>query len=113
MAIKITAPHLLTSHEVMGLKEADLVSKLKLMTTSELEQHAETIMKEMGSSAYSANMSAIMKALKEAPATEKQFQTVQNTLETLLPNKAYFSDIYARLAAIVMMIISRKFQALL
>ena len=103
----------LSSNEVMGLKESELVAKLKAMTTAELEKHAETIMKEMGSSAYAANMALVMQALKEAPDSTDRFQTVQKTLEDLLPNKAYFSDIYARLAAIVMMIIARKFQALL
>jgi hypothetical protein len=106
MATSKTQKHSLSSHEVMGLKEHELVGKLKAMTTS-------TIMKEMGSAAYAANMTRVMQALKEAPASENRFQTVQKTLEELLPNKAYFSDIYARLAAIVMMIISRKFQALL
>lgn len=103
----------LSTHEVMGLKESELVGKLKAMETAELESHAEQIMREMGSTAYAANMAKVMQALKTSPDSDKRFQNVQRTLEELLPNKAYFSDIYARLAAIVMIIISRKFQALL
>lgn len=105
-------PHdLLTTQEVMALNESKLVSKLKDMNTDELERHAENIMKEMGSSQYSQIMASVMKALKDDNQGQTAFQTVQKTLEALLPNKAYFSDIYARLAAIVMSIIARKFKA--
>lgn len=105
--------HLLTSQEVMSLKESLLVGKLKEMGLNELETHAQYIMNEMGNKQYAKVMTGIMQALETAPAGSDRFQTVQHTLETLLPNKAYFSDLYARLAAIVMIIISRKFQALL
>lgn len=104
---------LLTSQQVMALKESELVGKLKEMQTSELERHAENIMKEMGSSDYSQIMSAVMKALNQENQDQGQFSIVQKTLEELLPNKAYFSDIYARLGAIVMSIIARKFKAML
>ncbi len=111
---KIFPPrNLLTSQQVMALKEAELVSKLKEMQTDELERHAENIMKEMGSSDYSQIMSSVMKALNRENMTQSQFEIVQKTLEELLPNKAYFSDIYARLGAIVMTIIARKFKAML
>ena len=70
-------------------------------------------MKEMGSSDYSQIMFSIMKAIKQDNLEQSQFKTVQKTLEDILPNKAYLSDIYARLAAIVMSIIARKFKALL
>tara|TARA_R110001592_G_scaffold24536_1_gene94408 strand:- start:18233 stop:18574 length:342 start_codon:yes stop_codon:yes gene_type:complete len=105
--------NLLTSQQVMALKESELVGKLKDMSTSELERHAENIMKEMGSSDYSQIMSSVMKALKQDNIEQSQFAIVQKTLEDLLPNKAYFSDIYARLGAIVMSIIARKFKAML
>ncbi len=111
---KIFPPrNLLTTQQVMALKESELVSKLKKMQTTELEQHAEAIMKEMGSSDYSQIMSSVMKAMNQEKLDKTQFDVVQNTLEELLPNKAYFSDIYARLAAIVMSIIARKFKAML
>jgi spore coat polysaccharide biosynthesis predicted glycosyltransferase SpsG len=107
-------PHdLLTSQQVMALKESELVIKLKEMQTPELERHAENIMKEMGSSNYSQIMASVMKALKQDNIEKNQFKIVQTTLEELLPNKAYFSDIYARLGAIVMSIIARKFKAML
>jgi len=105
---------ILNSNEVISVKEAELVSKLKEMDIEELEHHAQTIMKDMGTDEYSSIMSNIMKSLKEEQREGySQFESVQKQLEEELPNKAYMSDIYARLAAIVMTIISKKFKALL
>jgi len=105
---------ILKTHEVISIKEAELVSKLKEMDSSELEIHAIAIMKDMGTDQYTAVMATIMKSLKEEQREGySQFETVQKILEEELPNKAFMSDIYARLAAIVMTIISRKFKALL
>mgnify|MGYP001276529943 CR=1 FL=1 len=113
MAKRFPPKYILSSQEVMASKEADLVAKIKVMSLEELENHAEHIMKEMGSSDYSQIMAAIMKAINKENIEKSQFETVQTTLEELLPNKAYLSDIYARLAAIVMSIIARKFKAML
>jgi len=105
---------ILNSNEVISVKEAELVSKLKEMNIEELEHHAKKIMNDMGTDEYSGVMSNIMKAIKEEQKEGyNQFESVQKILEDELPNKAYMSDIYARLAAIVMTIISRKFKALL
>jgi len=104
----------LSSHEIIKIKESELVSKLKVMSIDELELHAQNIMKDMGSSDYSQIMASVMKSLKEDQSEGySRFETVQKKLQDSLPNKAYMSDIYARLAAIVMTIISRKFQDLL
>ena len=104
----------LSAHEIIRIKESELVSKLKEMTIDELEQHAQTIMEDMGSSNYSGIMADVMKCLKEDQSKGySRFEMVQKKLQDSLPNKAYMSDIYARLAAIVMTIISRKFQDLL
>ena len=113
MTKRFPPKHILSSQEVMASREADLVAKIKDMQTAELETHAEYIMQEMGSSDYSQIMSSIMKAINQENLEQSQFETVQKTLEELLPNKAYLSDIYARLAAIVMSIIARKFKAML
>lgn len=101
------------THEIISIKEAELVSVIKTMPTDELEQHARTIMKDMGSSDYAAIMGKVMKAMKEGRNLNlSPFERVQNLIKENLPNEAYMSDIYARLAAIVMMIISRKFSSL-
>lgn len=109
-----TSKATLKTHQVISLKEAELVSHLKQMSLEELEFHAHEIMKDMGAEQYSNVMSKVMKSL-EAESLEglTQFEVVQKTLEDELPNKAYLSDIYARLAAIVMTIISRRFKQLL
>lgn len=104
----------LSPHEIIRIKESELVAKLKVMSIDELEQHAQDIMKDMGADNYSQIMAGVMKCLKEDQSEGyTRFETVQKKLQDSLPNKAYMSDIYARLAAIVMTIISRKFQDLL
>ena len=98
-----------SSHDIIRIKESELVAKLKVMSIDELEQHAQDIMKDMGSNNYSQIMASVMKSLKEDQNDGySRFETVQKKLQDSLPNKAYMSDIYARLAAIVMTIISRK-----
>ena len=103
----------LQTHQVISLKEAELVTHLKAMSLEELEFHAHEIMKDMGAEQYSNVMSKVMKSLEDPKEGYSKFETVQKTLEDELPNKAYLSDIYARLAAIVVSIISRRFKAFL
>ena len=98
------------THEVISIKEAELVAKLKVMPIDELESHAKQIVKDMGSDNYPGLMREIMTAIKEqAPEGNSQFQIIQAIIREFLPNEAYMSDIYARLAAIIMMILSKKF----
>lgn len=101
------------THEVISIKESELVAKLKEMPLEELEKHARNIMLEMGEENYSAVMSQVMKAVQDGSQPGiSQFELVQNTLRDALPNQAYMSDIYARLGAIVMMVLRDKFQAI-
>jgi len=105
---------ILQTNDVIKLKEAELVDRLKEMSLEELEFHTLNIMKDMGADNYSVIMATVMKTLKEDQSEGfSQFEVVQNTIQEALPNKAYMSDIYARLAAMVMTIISRKFSDLL
>lgn len=104
----------LKTHQVISLKETELVGHLKNMSLEELEFHAHEIMKDMGAEQYSNVMAKVMKSLEgDAKDGYSKFERVQKTLEDELPNKAYLSDIYARLAAIVMTILSRRFKELL
>ena len=103
----------LKTHQVISLKEAELVSHLKTMSLEELEFHAHEIMKDMGTEQSPQVMAKVMKSLEQPKEGYSKFELVQKTLEDELPNKAYLSDIYARLAAIVMTIISRRFNDLL
>jgi len=106
--------NILQTHDVIKIKEAELVEKLKTMSLEELEFHALNIMKDMGADRYPQIMTTVMQTLQEDQGEGySRFETVQNTLQNELPNKAYMSDIYARLAAMVMTIISRKYADLL
>ncbi len=98
-------------HEIMSLKENELVQRLKPMSLERLEHHAQELIEEMGSDNYAGIMSQVMKTLNQRSDSEQPaFERVQQTLQQHLPNQAYMSDIYARLAVIVMMIISKKFK---
>jgi hypothetical protein len=109
-----TSKATLKTHQVISLKEAELVAHLKIMSIEELEYHAHEIMKDMGAEQYPNVMAKVMKSLEgDAKEGYNKFELVQKTLEEELPNKAYLSDIYARLAAIVMTILSRRFKELL
>lgn len=104
----------LKTHDVIKIKETELVDRLKTMSLEELEFHALNIMKDMGADNYPSIMTTIIKTIKEDDQEGfSRFETVQKTLQDILPNKAYMSDIYARLAAMVMTIISRKYADLL
>jgi len=101
------------THEIISIKESELVSLIKTMDTEALEKHARNIMKDMGSTDYAGIMGKIMKTMKEGQNLNlSPFERVQNLLKDNLPNEAYMSDIYARLATLVMIIISRKFNTL-
>ena len=105
---------ILKTHDVIKIKEAELVDRLKSMSLEELEFHTLNIMKDMGAKSYPEMMTLIMTTIKEDHQEGySQFETVQKTLQDTLPNKAFMSDIYARLAAMVMTIISRKYADLL
>lgn len=99
------------THEVISIKESELVAKLKIMDLADLEKHAQHIMADMGEDNYGAVMGQVMKAIK-SDSDLSQFDLVQKTLRDSLPNEAYMSDIYARLAAIVMMILKHKLKAM-
>lgn len=101
------------THEIISIKENELVPYLKTMSLEDLEKHARNIMIEMGEDNYGSVMSRVMKAIQDKSNPDlSQFELVQNTLREALPNQAYMSDIYARLGAIVMMILKHKFKAL-
>jgi len=100
------------TYEVISLNESELVGKLKTMSIEELEEHARAIVKDMGSDNYPGLMKQVMQTVKDTQGAER-FQALQACIKDFLPNEAVMSDIYERLAAILMMILSRKFRDLM
>lgn len=99
------------THDIIKLNEVELVARLKTMDLAEMEQHARAIVQELGSDNYAGLMSRVIKQVKEAQSERAQvFAKVQTIIQDFLPHEAYKSDIYARLAAIMMTIIARRFQ---
>ncbi|TNC80414.1 MAG: hypothetical protein C9356_14240 [Oleiphilus sp.] len=96
------------SSEILRMDEATLVKALKTMPLTEMEQHARDLLKDLGQSNYGGFMKEAMQYLQENAQQEGRFEALQSWLRNTLPNQAVMSDIYARLATIIMMIISRK-----
>jgi hypothetical protein len=103
----------LSALELTQIDEKTLVEKLRSMNLDELEFHAKELMLELGSEDYGFVMKKVMQALESEPNTDGRFTLIQNTLRDTLPNKAVMSDIYARLASIVMMIIAARYKSML
>ncbi len=101
------------THEIISINESDLVGALKTMSLDQLEKHAKQIIKDMGSDNYAGLMTEAMQVVKAESDQAQKFQALQNTIRDFLPNEAVMSDIYARLAAILMMILSRKFSSIM
>lgn len=103
----------LSHHDIIKLEEKELVAALKQMPVEDLELHAFHLMQDLGSDDYGAVMRTVMQALENHTEQSGQFDLIQNTLRNSLPNKAHMSDIYQRLASIIMLIIMRKYREIL
>ncbi|KZX82283.1 hypothetical protein A3715_00585 [Oleiphilus sp. HI0009] len=104
----------LSHHDIIKLNEKELVAALKSMSTNELEVHANNIMHDLGGDDYGTIMKLVMQTLEQDQhAGSDRFKTIQNVLRDNLPNKAHMSDIYERLASIVMLIIMQKYREIL
>lgn len=101
------------THEMISIPEAQLVKALKDMPIEEMETHAKTMIKDLGSDNYAGLMKQAMKIVESASAQDNRFELVKNLIRESVPNEAVMSDIYARLAAIMMTIMSRKFRDLM
>lgn len=96
------------THELISMPEAELVKAVKTMPIDELEQHAKQIIKDLGGDNYGALMKQAMQTVQSEAEGGSRFETLKALIKDSLPNKAVLSDIYARLAALMMVIISRK-----
>ena len=103
----------LKTQDILRLSESELVASLKNMPIDELEQHAEALILELGSDDYSGTMKAVMRVLETQEGQADRFAHVQNILRDTLPNKAHMSDIYQRLASMIMLILMRKYKEIL
>ncbi len=102
------------THDIIKLNEVELVAQLKNMDLAEMEGHARAIVLELGSDNYGGLMTRVIQRVKEGQNGQNAvFADVQIIIQEFLPNEAYKSDIYARLAAIMMTIIARRFQQVL
>lgn len=96
------------THEVIKLSESELTPLLKTMSLEELELHIRNMLNDLGCSDYAATMLALMRLIQDNAGKGSSFHRVQDYLRDNLPNKVMMSDLYARLAAMVMVFLVRK-----
>lgn len=96
------------THDVIKLSEAELTPLLKTMPLDELETHIQNMLKELGCSDYANTMLALMRLIRDNGTKGSTFNLLQDYLRDTLPNKVMMSDLYARLAAMVMVFLVRK-----
>jgi len=96
------------THEIISMQEAELVSALKTMPVEEMEAHAKQIVSDLGSDNYGGLMKQAMQTIQDSDASTNRFDLVKQLIKESMPNEAIMSDIYGRLAAIMIVIISRK-----
>lgn len=96
------------THDVIKLSEAELTPLLKTMPLEELEMHIQKMLNDLGCSDYATTMLALMRLIQDNKGKGSSFHRVQDYLRETLPNKVMMSDLYARLAAMVMVFLVRK-----
>ena len=102
-----------TQH-VLSATEADLVPELRKMKIKELERHAQKILSQLGEKDFDGvmkNMIQLMQSLEEEGGD--RFEKVQQTLRDLLnldKDASLPSDVIQRLAVVVVVLITKKFQ---
>ncbi len=96
------------THELLKLSEAELSPLLKTMSLTELELHIQQILEDLGARSYSNTMLDVMRLVQASGSSSDRFHRLQDYLRDTLPNKAMMSDLYARLAAMMMVFLVRK-----
>lgn len=104
--------------ELMKASEAELAPKLKQMKLKELERHASKILGNLGQPDYDEVMRVVIGAVPklEGEYSEK-LEGLKRIVKGLVPtasNDSVVDDtLIERLAVIIMMIITKKFQKIL
>ena len=111
------------TRELLAAPEAELAPKLKVMKLKELERHVTKILGSYGidkggNQAYDSLIAAVIKAVPGLKSGDKaSFDTVQGIVKDYLllaaNDSAEDKALLERLSAIVMVIISKKFQKIM
>lgn len=111
------------TRELLAAPEADLAPKLKVMKLKELERHIGKVLKIYGvnsadSTAYDALMAAVIKTVPQLKQGQgENFVIVQDVVKEYLllaaNDSAEDQNFIERLTAMVMVVISKKFQKIL
>lgn len=102
------------TREVLTTEEAVLVPKLKQMKIKDLERHAQKILRSQGQSDYQQVIAAVIRAVPTLEVGSTQaYQGIQSIIKTFLPHsdsETSTQAIVERLAAIILVLLAKKFQ---
>ena len=106
------------THEIFTTPEAELAPQLKLLKIKELEKHAQKILKQLGQKNYDVVMSLVIKTIPNLDGDySNRFNELQHFIKTQLPSANDLTtcdeEIIRRLAVIFMLLVSKKFNAIL
>lgn len=108
--------------ELLNAPEATLTASIKQMKLKELEKHAGKILKALGQNDYEGVLAVVIKAVPNLGAEAEgesvdRFSALQAVIRKLLPeaNEGEHHDQHTleRLALIMMVIVTRKYEDIL
>jgi hypothetical protein len=104
--------------EVLNVSEAELTAEIKKMKLKELEKHADKLLKAMGQSDYDGVLTVVIKSVpKLGELGADRFVALQGVIRKLLPESAVGKDhdqhTLERLALIMMVVVTRKYDEIL
>ncbi len=104
--------------EVLNVSEAELTTEIKQMKLKELERHASKLLKALGQEGYEGALAVVIKAVPKLGESGKdRFSALQDVIRKLLPerdtDKHHDQHTLERLALIMMVIVTRKYNDIL
>lgn len=106
------------THDILATTEAELAPKLKHLKIKELERHTQKILAQLGQKNYDTFMSLVIKAI---PTLEGEYNQRFEKLKSLIKDQLPAANDYTttdeetirRLTVITMLLVSKKFNAIL
>jgi len=106
------------THDILTTAETELAPKLKHLKIKELERHTQKILAQLGQKKYDTFMSLVIKTI---PTLEGEYSQRFDELKSLIKSQLPAANDYTatdeeairRLTVITMLLVSKKFNAIL
>lgn len=106
------------THDILTITESELAPKLKYLKIKELERHTQKILAQLGQKKYDTFMSLVIKAIPTLEGEYSQrFEELKHLIKSQLPAANDYTatdeETIRRLTVITMLLVSKKFNAIL